>query len=131
MTPNGVNPESKTWPYVLAFAIEMERKLEENAHKDWEYDDEDDQEGHRGGPGWLSGFHPKYCIERIFEEARELHLANEAVYTFAKNPGEREHRNVTREAADVANMSMMLACITGDLKPCDDAQPPAGGSGEA
>lgn len=117
--PNGVNQESKTWPYVLAFAIEMEKKLEENAHKDWEYDNDEDNDGHRGSPGWLTGFHPHDCIRRIFEEARELHAANEKVYTLTANPTEREHREVTREAADVGNMVMMLACITGDLKPVD------------
>lgn len=107
--PNGVNPNSKTWPYVLAFAVEMERQLVENAHKD--------EAG--GEPGWLHGFHPKDAIDRVFEEARELHAANESVYTWPalKTAGERESRAVVEEAADVGNMSMMLACITGKMKP--------------
>lgn len=105
--PHGVSPRSKTWPYVLAFAVEMERKLAENAYKD-----EED-----GEPGWLHGFHPHEAIARIWEEMIELRDANAKVYTFPFQPTQADRQSVTDEAADVGNMSMMLACITGTLKP--------------
>lgn len=122
MRPDGVNPESRTWPYVLAFAIEMEKQLAENAHKDRHHAGcEDDHDGPcaagPGEPGWLHGFRATDCMARIYEEVDELRAAHLAVATFGAQPTERDHRMVTEEAADVANMVMMLACISGDLVP--------------
>jgi hypothetical protein len=115
--PEGVAPESKTWPYVLAFAIEMERKLVENAHKDDCAEHEDCEiEGPHGTPGWLSGFHALDCMRRIYEEVNELRAANQKTFPSWEDTPEKK-RNVTREGADVGNFCMFLSCITGDLTP--------------
>lgn len=122
MKPSGVNPNSKTWPYVLAFAVEMERKLAENAHKDGHHPDCQDYDHDGvcpegiGQPGWVHGFHALDCMQRIYEEANELREANLKTFPdWLATPEKRQA--VIDEAADVANMSMMLACISGALKP--------------
>jgi hypothetical protein len=133
--PDGVNTNSRTWPYVLAFAVEMEKKLAENAHKDGHRPDcEDDHDGACASdprePGWLDGFDPLDCMGRIYDEANELRVVSYQSRSDGSGaPSVREtlRRDVTREAADVANFCMMLACITGDLVP---AAPVAGASDE-
>ena len=118
--PTSVDPSSKTWPYVLAFAIEMERQLVENAHKDahhpecQDYDHDGVCDSGPSEPGWLHGFQSLDAMQRIYEEANELRDAT--LRTFPTNTAEKAQA-VTDEAADVGNMAMMLACISGQLKP--------------
>ena len=77
---------SPTWPLVLAFAHEMERKLAQNRHK-----------GDRSG--WLH-VSPESLIERIGDEFGELCEAVDR-----RDPSQ----HVYDEAADVANFAMMVA----------------------
>lgn len=105
-TPSGVDPESKTWPVVLAFAVEMERKLSLNRHKGDREGTIDETDTDARGPG-LHGIHggwiydrPVSLCRRVDEEAKELLDEIETATTFGK---------VFAEAADVANMAMMVA----------------------
>ncbi|MGB0521439.1 MAG: hypothetical protein ACPGJS_00695 [Flammeovirgaceae bacterium] len=90
MTIEDVRPE------VIAFAIEMEKKLRENEHKG-------------GSEEWRKmPFHE--AIERIYEETDEL----DHVLVFIKPENtdtENKHaaRRIVREAADVANFCMMIS----------------------
>lgn len=118
--PTGVNPESKTWPWVLAFAIEMERKLAQNVgkdnhHRDCESDHDGACEAGSGDPGWLFGFDPLDCMARLYEETNELRAAV-VKNDFRKND-DAARQEVTDESADVGNFSMMQASIAGNLKP--------------
>jgi len=117
--PDGVRPDSKTWPYVLAYAIEMERKLEENGHKNQE----------NGDPGWLEQgpdgsylFRPNEALARVQDEVNEIR----PVLNDLEAPGYRQQYNVKeeliRETADVGNMAMMLACVGADLDPYIDTE---------
>lgn len=98
-TPPGVDPESKTWPVVMAFAVEMERKLSLNRHKgDREgrpYDDDPDVIF----GGWLHD-EPSSLHWRVLQELDELRQAIAQGTPF---------EDVAAEAADVANMAMMMA----------------------
>ncbi len=69
-------------PEVLAFALAMEKRLRENDHKG----------------GWHEAS-DQYLLRRLYEEVIELQWAL----------AEPQEDNVIREAADVANFSMMLA----------------------
>ncbi len=69
-------------PEVLAFALAMEKRLRDNDHK----------------AGWHEAS-DQYLLHRLYEEVIELQWAL----------AEPQEDNVIREAADVANFSMMLA----------------------
>lgn len=92
---SGASPDreaSATWPYVLAFAHEMERKLAANRHKG-------DREGWVKMPqGWL--------LTRVLAETAELASALDA---------EDGSARITSEAADLANFAMMIADVAGGL----------------
>lgn len=90
--------KSPTWPYVFAFALEMEKKLAANRHKG-------DREG------W-SGDHPRDLFDRLMEEAREL----KATFRLGSSA---QPEDVRVEAADVANFAMMIADVEGGLKPSE------------
>lgn len=91
---------SPTWPYVLAFAIRMEAKLEKNRHK-----------GNR--EGWLKD-DPDDLSSRLKQELVEL---DDAVFheDWAQDSEGRER--IANEAADVANFAMMIADVCGGVKP--------------
>ncbi len=76
-------------PEVAAFAWLMEQKLRENAHKG----------------GWKNET-PEGLMNRVFQEYKELDLA------IIRSEGSRA---IGREAADVANMVMMVADVCGGL----------------
>lgn len=77
-------------PEVVAFAVAMEKELRENDHKG----------------GWKTeGI--SYFIEKLHEEVNEL--------TKALGDIKATKRRVLSEAADVANIAMMLADIRGSL----------------
>lgn len=82
-------------PEVLAFAVEMERRLRENDHR----------------PGWKQG-NPLDLVDRIRDEVRELEL--EVVGRFGTD---QPRGFILNEAADVANISMMVADLCGGLIP--------------
>lgn len=77
-------------PEVLGFATLMEQKLRANDHK----------------PGW-KGDYPDDLWHRAVEELNELHVA-------ISQPTSVD--NIGKEAADVANMVMMIADIYGALR---------------
>ena len=79
-------PNSPTWPFVLAFAQKMEHKLSLNRHK-----------GDRSG--WVNQ-DPQALLTRVDEEVVELNAAVDM-------GGEAD--DVWFEAADVANVAMMSA----------------------
>lgn len=78
--------DSPTWPYVLAFARQMEGKLDQNRHK-----------GNR--EGWLKDA-PIDLLARLVEEVVELQHAIDRGW-----PTD----DVDGEAADVANFALMVA----------------------
>lgn len=78
--------DSPTWPYVLAFARQMEGKLDQNRHK-----------GNR--EGWLKDA-PIDLLARLVEEVVELQHAIDRGW-----PTD----DVAGEAADVANFALMVA----------------------
>lgn len=88
------NPNSPTWPIVLAFAKLMERKLALNRHK-----------GDRDG--WMKES-ASDLIDRTYDEFCEL---NDAVIDCEHNWMLRNGSPITvaLEAADVANFAMMTA----------------------
>lgn len=94
-----MDKDSTTWPVVQVFAQEMERKLSLNRHKgDREgrpYDDDPDLTY----GGWLHD-EPYQLHWRILEELDELRRAITSGASF---------EDVAAEAADVANMAMMMA----------------------
>ena len=99
--------DSPTWPWVLAFAHEMEAKLAENRHKG-------DREG------WArSGAYD--LLHRLRQEADELELRID----HGCQNGLPES-TVIGEAAEVANFAMMIADAAGGLR----ALAAAGGAGE-
>lgn len=79
--------KSATWPYVLAFAQLMEKKLDENRHKG-------------NSSGWRFD-RPAALFKRLDEEIAEMKTAWR----------ERRRKDVPDEAADVANFAMMIADI--------------------
>lgn len=83
-------PRSATWPIVLWFAGEMEKKLAENRHKG-------DAAGWRKDSPWS-------LARRIDEERLEL---LRALNNFDITRPETV-REIIREAADVANFAMMI-----------------------
>jgi len=84
---NEPDPNSPTWPVVLAFAKIMEHKLAQNRHKG-------------GRDGWLTdGVHE--LKGRIYDEYVEL---DDALLTKPMMA-----LDVALEAADIANMAMMTA----------------------
>lgn len=87
------NANSRTWPWVLGFALEMERKLSKNRHKG-------DREG------WVDES-SDWLLGRLKEELSELRKA-------ALNGTDEDVRG---EAADVANFAMMIADVSGCLEP--------------
>lgn len=104
------NPNSPTWPTVLAFAKLMEHKLSLNRHKG-------DRDGWMKADFW--DLH-----EAILEETQELFKALDSAPTGMWNG------NVILEAADVANFAMMCAdsATKGQLldtrnSECEEAQP--------
>jgi hypothetical protein len=84
--PEGRVPQSATYPYVRAFSRVMEYKLGVNRHK-----------GSRGD--WCED-EPRDLLERVKQELTELLIA-----VFERHSEEE----VAWEAADVANMAMMVA----------------------
>ncbi len=93
-------------PEVLAFARLMEAKLRE--HDDdrgsgWKYDD------------------PEQLLERIWEEANELHDALEGFRSAEGESGDRTPAvekaamNAAIEATDIGNFAMMIADVLGVL----------------
>lgn len=101
----GIAEPSPTWPYVLAFALRMERKLDENRHK-----------GNR--EGWIKD-DPIALFRRLRDEAAELGAALTVERCGCRAVGECTHPDpkVGDEAADVANFAMMIADAVGDLEP--------------
>jgi hypothetical protein len=104
--PNGVDPESDTWLTVLAFAVEMEKKLAQNRDKGPREGIIDPTDIDPDGPGtfgvwggWLNDSPMSLCA-RVAEEGEELRqeLIRQSSYDV-----------VVGEAADVANMAMMVA----------------------
>ena len=94
-------------PAVVRFAVVMEQMLRDNDHKGgWEDD------------GW------EYLWERIKDETSEL---EEACEQADEACGSEEHRDawkrVREEAADVANMAMMVADVAGHLSSVELARP--------
>lgn len=84
-------------PEVHAFAQAMERKLRANDHK----------------PGWKQD-DPGALMDRVEEEAIELRCAASAWrISGLRRTTIAEH--VLEEAADVANMAMMVADVCGGL----------------
>lgn len=124
--PNGVSPDSKTWPYVLAFAIQMEHMLMRNEHKD----------NADRSPGWLDCWVEDFG-PHLAEEVDEVHQQmgiylterNRRIEIAKRDDGPltpQEHAAQTglvHESADVANMAMMIATTGGGLEPYDE--PPA------
>jgi hypothetical protein len=88
---------SKTLPWVLRFAHEMEKKLALNRHK-----------GDRGG--WLNDSADSLFM-RLRVEVEELAKALEPDGSSASAVF------ITGEAADVANFAMMIADVVGGLEP--------------
>jgi NTP pyrophosphatase (non-canonical NTP hydrolase) len=106
--PSSEHEQSATWPYVLAFAREMEVKLAANRHKG-------DREGWaRESTEWL--------MTRLREEVAELQaqLPYRVGVRSADDSGWESRgspRGIREEAADVANFAMMIADVGGGLKP--------------
>lgn len=93
---------SPTWPYVLAFAIRMEAKLEKNRHKG-------DREG------WIKD-DPEDLISRLKQELVDLETEVEhRIEPGVVGVGSVE--SIAGEAADVANFAMMIADVCGGVKP--------------
>ena len=101
--------ESPTFRYVYAFALRMEERLRDNAHK-----------GNR--EGWADSA-PPWLFGRMLEEMSELghQVATDWKPCGCRSVGECDHddtgcgENVDREAADVANFAMMIADTRGTL----------------
>lgn len=89
--------QSPTWPYVLAFAREMEKKLAANRHKG-------DREG------WINDTAVS-LLRRLRQETAEL--ADTLRRRREWNDG--GSAAVAGEAADVANFAMMIADVCGAL----------------
>ena len=90
-------PDTPTWPWVNAFAHEMEAKLAENRHK-----------GNRDG--WLL-IPPDRHLLMLEEEIRELrHELGRPLVRATK-------RLVVRECADIGNVAMMIADVAGGMQP--------------
>ncbi|HEY6108667.1 MAG TPA: hypothetical protein VIV56_07170 [Gemmatimonadales bacterium] len=98
---------SATWPWVDAFADQMEAKLNANRHK-----------GDRAG--WAA-MEPRQLLAMLRDEVEELCDALEW-----KSCGCREANcphgtggapDVIGECADVANFAMMIADVAGGLEP--------------
>jgi len=83
-------------PEVIAFACLMEHELRNNDHKS----------------GW-KGESPLRLAKRVVEEADEL---KEVAFDADTWGAERFRERVGEEAADVANMAMMVADVCGCLK---------------
>lgn len=79
------NPNSPTWPIVLAFAKLMESKLALNRHKG-------DREG------WMKDY-PEALLDRVRDETGECLDA-----ILMEQP-----ESIALEAADIANFAMMVA----------------------
>jgi hypothetical protein len=92
--------DQNEWPVVDVFAREMKAKLEENKHKGLRGGEQDGCEPATCPPfgGWLWDA-PADLLRRVGEELLEL---SEAVAAGAPA------RHVIWEAADVANMAMMV-----------------------
>ncbi len=86
----GVRPE------IIAFAFLMEKELRNNDHKS----------------GW-KGDSPLKLAKRVREEADEL---EEVAFDASTLGAENFREKVGEEAADVANMAMMVADVCGCLK---------------
>lgn len=76
---------------LLSFAVIMQEKLDDNAHKG----------------GWANET-PKQLLKRAKQELRELEAAVNNTY--------QSEDDIAREAADVANFCMMIADVCGGLK---------------
>jgi NTP pyrophosphatase (non-canonical NTP hydrolase) len=88
-------PEMVMRPEVRAFANLMERELRNNDHKGgWKNDSAED------------------LMKRVLEEA--LELSEEVKINFGRTPEQRAY-DIGEEAADVANMAMMVADVCGAL----------------
>lgn len=91
------NPNEHLRPQVLRFALLMERELRAND----------------GKPGWRDD-EPGALLERACEELAELR----AVLTrgaWDHSEASRQRREISKEAADVANFCMMIADVAGGL----------------
>ena len=99
-------------PEVYAFALLMERELRTNDHK----------------PGWKHD-EPDALASRVVEEAAELRSLfsrDTDTQDVPRAPRWSVHRHqVAAEAADVANMAMMVADVCGCLDATLSGQPPA------
>lgn len=94
---------SPTWPYVLAFALEMERQLAANRHKG-------DREG------WVHD-EPHDLLAQVNRNARELGAA-----LFDRDAGSDRGADILRRAVNVANFAMMTADAAGVLQEPDHAE---------
>ena len=87
----------KPRPCVVDFALDMERKLQDNEHKGgWEDCDLEDM------------------LEKLTEEKRELVVATRKFddnYYSANPTSEKLRQRVIDEAADVGNITMMISDI--------------------
>jgi hypothetical protein len=99
--------ESPTWPYVEAFAFEMEKKLALNRHKG-------DREG------WATDS-PESLLVRLREETEELAARLDWVACGCRSISECNHytpeEEPEQEAADVGNFAMMIADVAGAMRP--------------
>ena len=93
--------ESATWPWVLAFAREMEAKLAQNRHKG-------DREG------WARES-PELLLLRLKEEVFEMEVLLQTSLVDLR-AGDEWERAVRGEAADVANFAMMIADVAGGVR---------------
>lgn len=91
---------SPTWPWVRAFASEMERKLSLNLHKG-------------GREGWVKD-DPWSLVERLLDETVEIQqcftIGSDGRVDF------KDAEELTKKCADVANFAMMITDAAGGLK---------------
>lgn len=80
---------------VLGFALEMQRQLDENAHK---------------GSSWR-GLEPAALMKRLKQEVAELERA--LMSTAEPNQKLRQKFRIDNEAADVGNFAMFIASLYG------------------
>lgn len=103
--PEGVNPDSKNWPLVLAFAVLMEQQME--AHKDRDAG---------GGRNWLDDT-PVSLMQHLLEEVQELDDAVAARQNGILRGGPDGEARVCREGADAGNLAMMVVDSVVGLQP--------------
>jgi NTP pyrophosphatase (non-canonical NTP hydrolase) len=111
LVPDGVDPNSKSWPLLLAVAVIAEQQMQANAHKD--------RDGFRR---WIED-DPAALMRHLIEEVEEVDAAvaaqQHSVMSQSALGHSRRSTELLVEGGDVVNLVMMV------LDRCVGLQPPS------